>query len=229
MAQNAYNNIEWWEDLTHPVDYEKAVKSMELRVAAIRNDSGPGLVRLLQHPPIYTAGTSSNKSDLLDAHRFPVIQTGRGGQYTYHGPGQLVGYVMLDLAQRGNDVRRFVHDLETWLIETLAHFGVAGVRKDGRVGIWVDLDSHHKRRIREFKIAAIGVRVRRWVSYHGISLNVAPELNHFLGIIPCGINDYGVTSLADLGISVNIEEVATVMRGTFEKAFGYSTVSHNNF
>ena len=152
-----------------------------------------------------------------------MFRTGRGGQYTYHGPGQLVGYVMMDLSQRNNDVRQFVRDLESWLIETLGAFGVKGERREGRVGIWVDLGPSHGTRPREVKIAAIGVRVRRWVTYHGVSLNVEPDLDHFSGIVPCGIRNHGVTSLVDLGIPITLSEVAEVMREKFELVFGRQT------
>jgi lipoyl(octanoyl) transferase len=213
-ALEAPENVAWRADLTHPVDYPAAVAAMERRVAAIRDGTAPELVRLLEHPPLYTAGTSARPEDLLEPHRFPVYRTGRGGQYTYHGPGQLVAYVMLDLSRRGCDVRRFVCDLEDWLVATLARYGVRGERRAGRVGIWVARGS------REEKIAAIGIRVRRWVSFHGVALNVAPDLAHFAGIVPCGIADHGVTSLADLGVAATVPEVAQVMRGTFADVFG---------
>ena len=217
------DEVAWWEDLARPVDYPEAVSFMERRVAAIRDGSATELVRLLEHPPLYTAGTSAQDSDLLDPGRFPVFKSGRGGQYTYHGPGQLVGYVMMDLTRRNNDVRQFVRDLEAWLIETLAEFGVRGERRDGRVGIWVDLGPSHRGRHREVKIAAIGVRVRHWISYHGVSLNIEPDLGHFSGIVPCGIADHGITSLVDLGITATMAETAAIMRGTFENVFGRET------
>jgi lipoyl(octanoyl) transferase len=225
MAHPAPNKVEWLEDLDRPVDYPGAVDFMERRIAAIHDGSAPEIVRLLEHPPLYSAGTSARAEDLLDPDRFPVFRTGRGGQYTYHGPGQLVGYVMMDLTRRNSDVRQFVHDLESWLIETLAKFGVRGERRDGRVGIWVDLGPSRKGNHREAKIAAIGVRIRRWVSYHGVSLNVEPDLDHFSGIVPCGIKDHGVTSLVDLGITATMAEVAAAMRGTYEDVFGRKTVS----
>jgi lipoyl(octanoyl) transferase len=174
------------------------------------------LVWLLEHPPIYTAGTSANDADLIDA-RFPVYRTGRGGQFTYHGPGQRVGYVMLNLKNRKPDVRGFVHDLEQWLIETLAEFNVKGERREGRVGIWVARGGG-----REDKIAAIGVRVRRWVTFHGISVNVEPDLEHFSGIVPCGISGagYGVTSLVDLGLPVTMTDLDLALKETFPEVFG---------
>ncbi|EKV29265.1 Octanoate-[acyl-carrier-protein]-protein-N-octanoyltransferase [Caenispirillum salinarum AK4] len=196
------------------VAYPDAVATMEERVRAIREDGAPELVWLLEHPPLYTAGTSANAGDLLTPDRFPVYQTGRGGQYTYHGPGQRVGYVMLDLKQRGADVRCYVHDLEEWIIRTLDRFTIKGERREGRVGIWVDRGMG-----REDKIAAIGVRVRRWVSFHGIALNVEPDLSHFTGIVPCGIREHGVTSLWDLGITATMEEVDMALEDAFEEVF----------
>lgn len=224
MDHRAHNKVEWWEDLGRPVGYPDAVDFMERRIAAIREGSAAEIVRLLEHPPLYSAGTSAKEADLLDHDRFPVFRTGRGGQYTYHGPGQLVGYAMLDLTRRNSDVRRYVRDLEAWLIETLAECGIKGERREGRVGIWVDLGPAHRGEHREVKIGAIGVRVRHWVSYHGVSLNVEPDLSHFSGIVPCGIKDHGVTSLVDLGITTTVTEVAATMRGTFENVFGRDTV-----
>ncbi len=193
--------------------YPDAVAFMEERAAAIAAGQRPELVWLVEHPPIYTAGTSAKQSDLIDA-RFPVFKTGRGGQFTYHGPGQRVGYAMLDLKRRGSDVRAYVGDLEAWLIGTLAEFNVKGERRDGRVGIWV------ARGTREDKIAAIGVRVRRWVTFHGVSLNVDPDLTHFDGIVPCGIREHGVTSLHDLGLPVTMADVDVAMRKAFADVFG---------
>lgn len=193
--------------------YPEAVAVMEARAAAIADGTAPELVWLIEHPPIYTAGTSAREEDLLDP-RFPVFKTGRGGQFTYHGPGQRVGYVMLNLRPRGGDVRRYVHDLEEWLIRALKRFDVKGERRSDRVGIWVVRGDH------EDKIAAIGVRVRRWVTFHGIALNVAPDLTHFDGIVPCGIRGHGVTSLKDLGIVVDFNEVDLVLRAAFEEVFG---------
>ncbi|MBI1210064.1 MAG: lipoyl(octanoyl) transferase LipB [Alphaproteobacteria bacterium] len=208
-----------WRVSDHPVAYPEAVTEMERRVAAIADGRAKEMVWLLEHPPLYTAGTSAKASDLLDAARLPVFETGRGGQFTYHGPGQRVGYVMMDLRQRNNDVRRFVHDLEEWLIRTLARFNVRGERREGRVGIWVASSS-----TKEDKIAALGIRVRRGVSYHGVSFNVDPELDHFTGIVPCGIHEHGVTSLAKLGIQVMMPEVDMALRGAFEEVFGITTV-----
>lgn len=193
--------------------YEEAVAFMESRAAAIADGRASELVWLVEHPPLYTAGTSAKPDDLIDA-RFPVHATGRGGQYTYHGPGQRVGYVMLDLKPRGGDVRGFVHDLEEWLIRTLASFNVKGERREGRVGIWVAHDG------REDKIAAIGVRVRRWVTFHGVSLNVDPDLEHFSGIVPCGIREHGVTSLVALGLPVTMADVDVALRSAFAEVFG---------
>lgn len=198
------------------VPYPEAVAFMENRVAEIRVGSAPETIWLVEHPPLYTAGTSAKAGDLLLPDRFPVYETGRGGQFTYHGPGQRVAYVMLDLQARGGDLRRFVHDLEEWLIRTLARFNVTGERRDGRVGIWV------KDGKREDKIAALGVRVRRGVSYHGISLNLEPDLSHFDGIVPCGISEqnFGVTSLAKLGIMITMPELDMALKGAFAEVFG---------
>lgn len=194
--------------------YPEAVAAMEERASAIADGRAREHVWLVEHPPIYTAGTSARESDLLDA-RFPVYRTGRGGQFTYHGPGQRVGYVMLDLKRRNADVRRYVRDLEEWLIRTLGEFGVKGERREGRVGIWV-----MRKEGGEDKIAAIGVRVRRWVSYHGVALNVAPDLSHFSGIVPCGIRGYGVTSLAALGIPASMTTVDAALKSAFDSVFG---------
>jgi lipoyl(octanoyl) transferase len=196
------------------VPYPEAVAAMEARAAAIADGQARELVWLLEHPPIYTAGTSAKDADLLEA-RFPVFRTGRGGQYTYHGPGQRIGYVMLDLKRRKPDVRAFVFDLEQWLIETLACFNVRGERRQGRVGIWVARDGG-----REDKIAALGVRIRRWVSFHGVALNVEPDLSHFSGIVPCGVSQHGVTSLADLGLPVTMADVDVALQQGFRKVFG---------
>lgn len=207
-----------WRVSDAPVPYDAAVAEMEARAAAIAAGEAGELVWLLEHPALYTAGTSADAKDLLAPDRFPVFKTGRGGQYTYHGPGQRVAYVMLDLKRRTPDVRAYVHDLERWLIATLARFNVTGELRDGRVGVWVrrpDLGPGH-----EDKIAAIGVRIRRWVTFHGVSLNVDPALDHFSGIVPCGISQHGVTSLADLGHVVGMEEVDTALRATFADVFG---------
>jgi lipoyl(octanoyl) transferase len=199
-----------------PVDYRDAVAEMEARVAAIREGRSQDLVWLLEHPPLYTAGTSAKLEDLLNPGGFPVYESGRGGQYTYHGPGQRVAYVMLDLQERGRDIRGYVHGLEEWIIRALARFNVKGERREGRVGIWVDRGAG-----REDKIAAIGVRVRRWVTYHGIAINVEPELGHFGGIVPCGIADpkLGVTSLVDLGLPVTMEDLDNALIATFDEVF----------
>jgi lipoyl(octanoyl) transferase len=209
----AFQALEWRVE-DDPIGYETAVAAMEARVAAIRAGTGPELVWLIEHPPLYTAGTSTRPGDLLDP-RLPVFRTGRGGQLTYHGPGQRVGYVMLDLKPRGADIRRYVRDLEEWLIRTLARFNVRGERREGRVGIWVA-----SRDGREAKIAAIGVRVRQWVTFHGVALNVDPDLSHYSGIVPCGISDRGVTSLAALGITASMPEVDSALRAAFDEVFG---------
>ena len=206
-----------WELAAAPVLYPQAVAAMEERAAAIAEGEAQELVWLLEHPPIYTAGTSARAADLVVPERFPVYRTGRGGQFTYHGPGQRVAYVMLDLRRRGTDIRTFVAGLERWLILTLASFGVVGERREDRVGIWV---SRAGPPAREDKIAAIGVRVRRWVSLHGISLNVDPDLDHFAGIVPCGVRDHGVTSLADLGIVASLADVDRALRDSFVHVFG---------
>jgi lipoyl(octanoyl) transferase len=206
-------NLEWIVS-DDPVDYPTALAMMEERVAAIHAGRAGDAVWLLEHPPLYTAGTSAKPEDLLDQRRFPVYQAGRGGQYTYHGPGQRIAYVMLDLHKRGRDVRCFVHDLEQWMISTLGRFGVRGERRDGRVGIWVDRGGG-----REDKIAAIGVRVRHWISFHGVSLNIDPDLSHFTGIVPCGLRQYGVTSLWDLGLTPTREEVDMALRAAFNEQF----------
>ena len=197
---------------------------MEERVAAIRAGEAAEQVWLVEHPPLYTAGTSAKPTDLLDSGRFPVFQSGRGGQYTYHGPGQRVAYVMLDLTRRHQDLRKYVRTLEEWIIRTLASFNVRGERRDDRIGVWVNRPDQGIGR--EDKIAAVGIRIRRWVTFHGIALNVDPVLDHFSGIVPCGIRDRGVTSLTDLGIPVSMAEVDAVMRREFEGLFG-KTVSRS--
>jgi lipoyl(octanoyl) transferase len=203
-----------WNIAGAPVAYPEAVAAMEARAEAIAAGTAGEMVWLLEHPPVYTAGTSANDADLIEA-RFPVYRTGRGGQFTYHGPGQRVGYVMLDLRTRRPDVRAYVHDLEEWLIAALAEFGVKGERRQGRVGIWVDRGGG-----REDKIAALGVRIKRWVTFHGVALNVNPDLTHFSGIVPCGVTGHGVTSLADLGITVPMAEVDLALKRAFGKIFG---------
>jgi lipoyl(octanoyl) transferase len=206
-----------WRTSDRKVDYAAALATMEDRVAAIRAGTAPEMVWLLEHPPLYTAGTSARPGDLLDAAGLPVYETGRGGKHTWHGPGQRVAYVMLDLKRHGGDVRAFVCRLEDWMIATLARFNVRGERRAGRVGIWVDRGNG-----REDKIAAIGVRIRHWVTFHGVSLNVDCDLAPFRGIVPCGISEprFGVTSLLDLGIIVGMAEVDTVLRETFAEVFG---------
>jgi lipoyl(octanoyl) transferase len=201
------------------VGYEAAVAAMEARAAEIAAGRARELIWLLEHPPLYTAGTSARGADVIEP-RFPVFTSGRGGQMTYHGPGQRVVYVMLDLKRRGPDVRRFVASLEEWLIRTLAAFGVAGERREDRIGVWVRRPD--KGAGFEDKIAAIGIRVARWVTLHGMALNVAPDLSHFAGIVPCGVNEqrYGVTSLADLGIAASMADVDSVLRREFEALFG---------
>jgi len=197
------------------VAYPNAVELMEKRVADIRDSQGSETVWLLEHPALYTAGTSADESDLLDA-RFPVYKTGRGGEYTYHGPGQRVGYVMLDLKKRQNkpDVRHYVWSLEEWIIQTLAEFDIKGERREGRVGIWVVMPDGS-----ESKIAAIGVRIRKWVTYHGIAINVNPDLSHFGGIVPCGIAQHGVTNMHDLGKTISMEELDPVLKEKFRLIF----------
>ena len=201
-----------WTHIPGLAPYTETLAAMEARVAQIAAGTASEAIWLLEHPPLYTAGTSANDADLIDA-RFPVHVAGRGGQYTYHGPGQRVVYVMLDLNTRGRDVRQFVCALENWVIGTLAQFNVKGERRTGRVGVWVTRDA------REDKIAAIGVKLRRWVSFHGISINVEPDLTHFDGIVPCGIRDHGVTSLVDLGLPVAMADLDVALRATFGAAF----------
>ncbi|HVG49908.1 MAG TPA: lipoyl(octanoyl) transferase LipB [Rubellimicrobium sp.] len=204
------------------VPYPEALRVMEARAEAIAAGEAEEVVWLLEHPPLYTAGTSARPEDLKDPHRFPVHEARRGGQYTYHGPGQRVVYVMLDLNRRGRDVRRFVCDLEGWVIDALGEFGLRGERRAGRVGIWVtrpEKAPHPDGSPREDKVAAIGVRLRRWVSFHGLSINVEPDLRHFDGIVPCGISDQGVTSLVDLGLPVTMSDLDAALRTTFPARF----------
>ncbi len=206
-----------WRVSDAPVPYLDAVAAMEARVAAIAAHEAPELVWLLEHPPLYTSGTSGKAGDLLDP-RFPMFETGRGGQLTYHGPGQRVAYVMLDLAQRGRDVRAYVAALEAWMLATLARLGVEAERRPGQIGIFVG----------HAKIASIGVRIRRWVSLHGVSLNVDPDLDHFAGIVPCGLTGADVTSLAALGVATDMERVDTALRAAFEETFGAGKLSANS-
>jgi lipoyl(octanoyl) transferase len=207
-----------WTHIPGLAPYAETLAAMEARVAQIAAGTATEAIWLLEHPPLYTAGTSANDADLIDA-RFPVHVAGRGGQYTYHGPGQRVVYVMLDLNKRGRDVRQFVCALENWVIATLAQFNVKGERRTGRVGVWVARDGNHQKDGHEDKIAAIGVKLRRWVSFHGISINVEPDLTHFDGIIPCGIKDHGVTSLVDLGLPVTLADLDIALTQTFARFF----------
>ncbi len=211
-----------WLVMDGPVDYEAAVQAMQTRAEAIAAGTAPELVWLLEHPPLYTAGTSARPGDLLLPDRCPVYRTGRGGQYTYHGPGQRIVYVMLDVGRRTGDVRAFVSALEQWTIETLAVFGVPARTHAGQVGVWVDRPE--KGPGRRDKVAAIGLRLRRWISQHGLSINVDPDLTHFDGIVPCGVREHGVTSLADLGCAARFNEVDRVLREKFETMFGETRV-----
>lgn len=216
MATIAAAELEW-RTTVGPVPYEDALAEMEARVAAIHAGSAGELVWLLEHPALYTAGVSASPDELLTPARFPVHRTGRGGRYTYHGPGQRVGYAMMDLRKRGQDVRAYVHNLEEWVIRALADFGVTGERRPGRIGIWVVRNTPAGPV--EEKIAAIGVRVRRWIAFHGVAINVAPDLSHFSGIVPCGIADYGVTSLKALGRDVAMGEMDAALKCAFGGIF----------
>jgi lipoyl(octanoyl) transferase len=214
--------VEW---ITTPglTDYIQAEHWMEARAAAIAAGEAPEVIWLLEHPPLYTAGTSAQVQDLTDPDRFPVHVSKRGGQYTYHGPGQRVVYVMLDVGKRGQDVRRFVQQLEGWVIDTLAGLGVQGHIREGRVGVWVERPDKPRSitgAVAEDKIAAIGIRLRKWISFHGISINLDPDLSHFSGIVPCGISEHGVTSLADLGINVDMADLDHALKISFHKVFG---------
>ena len=211
-----------WISSNAPVPYETALAGMEDRVARIAAGTAGEAIWLLEHPPLYTAGTSANPRDLVAPDRFPVYRAGRGGQYTYHGPGQRIVYVMLDLNSRGRDVRRFVCRLEDWVIATLAEFNLKGERRAGRVGVWIarpDKPPLPDGSPREDKIAAIGVKLRRWVSFHGISINVEPDLSHYDGIVPCGISGHGVTSLVDLGLPVTMDDLDLALKVTFPRVF----------
>jgi lipoyl(octanoyl) transferase len=201
-------DIEWRES-AEPIPYEEALAFMEQRAAAIRDGAARECIWLLEHPPLFTAGTSADPAELFNPLDFPVFAAGRGGRYTYHGPGQRVGYVMLDLEKRGKDIRRFVHSLEGWMIDTLSEFGVRAHRADGRIGIWTGEGAE------EVKIGALGVRVKRWVTLHGFAINVAPDLSHFTGIVPCGISDFGVTSLAQLGKQIPLTSIDGALRRGF--------------
>ncbi len=217
-----------WRIESGLVDYETALAFMEGRAADIRAGSARECVWLVEHPPLYTAGTSARPSDLIVPHRFPVHNAGRGGEYTYHGPGQRVAYVMLDLKRRREDVRAFVAALEEWIIRALAQFNVRGERRNDRVGVWVvrpDKPSLAAGQPAEDKIAAIGIRLRKWVSFHGIAVNVEPDLEHFTGIVPCGISGHGVTSLVDLGLPVTMADFDVTLRAAFAEVFGASEVT----
>jgi lipoyl(octanoyl) transferase len=203
----------------HPVPYLEALTRMKGRVAAIAAGDADELLWFVEHPPLYTAGTSATANDLLAPDRFPVFEAGRGGQYTYHGPGQRVAYVMLDLRERGRDIRLFVQNLEDWIIDTLATFNVIGERREApRIGVWVKRPE--KGVGREDKIAALGVRVSRWVTFHGVALNVSPDLDHYSGIVPCGVTDQGVTSFEDMGHLVSMNEVDSALKNAFVRRFG---------
>ena len=216
-----------WQRIAGLADYAETLRAMEARVAAIAAGTAPEAVWLLEHPPLYTAGTSARPQDLTQPGRFPVHVAGRGGQYTYHGPGQRVVYVMLDLNRRGRDVRRFVCALEDWVIGTLAEFNIRGERRPGRVGVWVarpEKPPMPDGSPREDKIAAIGIKLRRWVSFHGLAINVEPDLTHFQGIVPCGIREHGVTSLVDLGLPVTMDDLDLALRRQFDAVFGSTTL-----
>lgn len=217
-----------WRIAPGLTDYETALAVMNERASAIREAGAPELVWLVEHPPLYTGGTSADPKDLLDKERFPVFATGRGGEYTYHGPGQRVAYLMLDLKRRREDVRAFVTALEAWIIGSLARFNVKGERREDRVGVWVtrpDRPPLPDGSPAEDKIAAIGIRLRRWVSLHGIAVNVEPDLSHFGGIVPCGISGYGVTSLVDLGLPVTMEDYDAALKASFGEVFGETSAS----
>ena len=214
-----------WTHSTAYIDYPTAITQMEYHVDQMIRGESSEQIWLLEHPPLYTAGTSADIADLTDPDRFPVYQSKRGGQYTYHGPGQRIAYAMLDLNNRGKDVRKFVGMLEDWVIQTLAEFGVQGERREGRVGVWVvrkDKPMTALGTYPEDKIAAIGVRLRKWISFHGISINVEPDLEHYSGIVPCGIAEHGVTSLVDLGLPVTMDDVDIVLKQKFADVFDQS-------
>ncbi|MEL6947250.1 MAG: lipoyl(octanoyl) transferase LipB, partial [Pseudomonadota bacterium] len=213
------------------IDYLPAKAWMETRARQIRSQGAPECIWLLEHQPLYTAGTSASPDDLIDGQRFPVYQTGRGGQYTYHGPGQRVCYVMLDLKRRQPDVRAYVAALEHWIITTLAAFNVTGERREDRVGVWVqrpDKPTMANGSAVEDKIAAIGIRFRKWVSFHGIAINVEPDLSHFAGIVPCGVQDHGVTSLVDLGLPVTMMDLDVALKNAFEEIFGTASMQRGS-
>ena len=211
-----------WEISDCEVDYDTALEKMENYGQKIISGKADEKIWFLEHPSLYTAGTSANKKDLVEPNRFPVFEIKRGGQYTYHGPGQRVVYVMLDLNKRGKDIKKFVKNLEAWIIHTLAEFNVVGQSRNGRVGIWVERPDKPKSidgRLEEEKIAAIGVRLRKWITFHGFSINVDPDLSHFQGIVPCGIKEHGVTSLVDLGLPVSMPDLDNALRKSFSKVF----------
>ena len=211
-----------WEISESEVDYDTSLEKMEKHVQKIISGEADEKIWLLEHPSLYTAGTSADKKDLVEPNRFPVFDTKRGGQYTYHGPGQRVVYVMLDLNKRGKDIKKFVENLEAWIIHTLAEFNVDGQSRNGRVGIWVERPDKPKSingLIKEEKIAAIGVRLRKWITFHGLSINVDPDLSHFQGIVPCGIKEHGVTSLIDLGLPVSMTDLDIALKKSFSTVF----------
>ena len=221
LQDETFLNVEW-KTTTELVPYAQAVAWMEDRVAQIVAGTASEVIWLLEHPSLYTAGTSADEKDLIDPNRFPVFQAHRGGQYTYHGPGQRVVYILLDVGKRGHDVRQFVKNLENWVIKTLAEFNVVGKIRQDRVGVWVERQDKPlgaSGKITEDKIAAIGIRLRKWVSFHGISINVEPELEHFSGIVPCGIAEHGVTSFVDLGLPITMGDLDLALRRCFEKSF----------
>ena len=211
-----------WEITEDKVDYETALAKMDNHVEKMIQGQAGEKIWLLEHPPLYTAGTSADRQDLVEPNRFPVFETKRGGQYTYHGPGQRVVYVMLDLNKRGKDVKKFVKNLESWITLTLSEFNVTGQSRDGRVGIWVerpDKPLKNNGTLEEDKIAAIGVRLRKWITLHGLSINLDPDLSHFQGIVPCGIREHGVTSLVDLGLPVSMHDLDNALKKSFSKVF----------
>ena len=215
--------MENWIKTDKLIDYPEALKQMEQIVARLISGNGPEHIWLLEHPELYTAGTSANSSDLVDPNLFPVYSSQRGGQYTYHGPGQRIAYVMLDLNKRGKDVRKYVNSLEEWIIQTLAEFDIKGERRKDRVGVWVlrkDKPISSTGEFLEDKIAAVGVRLRKWVSFHGIAINLNPNLEHYKGIVPCGIQQHGVTSLYDLGLKLSMDELDNALMKTFKNVFG---------
>ena len=215
--------MENWIKTDKLIDYPEALKQMEQIVARLISGIGPEHIWLLEHPELYTAGTSANSSDLVDPNLFPVYSSQRGGQYTYHGPGQRIAYVMLDLNKRGKDVRKYVNSLEEWIIQTLAEFDIKGERRKDRVGVWVlrkDKPISSTGEFLEDKIAAVGVRLRKWVSFHGIAINLNPNLEHYKGIVPCGIQQHGVTSLYDLGLKLSMDELDNALMKTFKNVFG---------